>query len=233
MERPILFSGPMVRAILDGKKTQTRRALKPQPPTPETVKSMSGDTYHWFTDMHSKSPAHFRVAGAVWAVRKLGYPTEIKCPYGAPGDRLWVREAWGVSDGVNESLLHTCGIFFGADGPDGWTSYVDVPFDYAYEKMLKLKTSEKLRPSIHMPRWASRIDLEITTVRVERLNDISEADAIAEGVMAGYGRLTPDDKISAIWTARQRYAALWNKINGEGSYRANPYVWVIEFTRIP
>jgi hypothetical protein len=180
-ERPILFSAPMVRAILERRKTQTRRIMKPQP-------------YGFLFQKPVKS-----LGGA-----------EIKCPYGQTGDRLWVRETWGT-DAPN---LDTCrrgvesdGLFYG-------------PY-YAADADWFDNHTVRMRPSIHMPRWASRITLEITNVRVERLQDISREDAIAEGT-------PPPD---AAYSMRDSYMMLWESINGRGSWATNPWVWVIEFKR--
>ena len=94
-ERPILFNGEMVRAVLDGRKTQTRRVIKPQPPSIERIRELSGSGYGWMCCDDFGKPDRWRVTGPVWAVRdKLGFTQEIRCPYGAPGDRLWVRETW-------------------------------------------------------------------------------------------------------------------------------------------
>ena len=171
MERPILFSAQMVRALLNGTKTQTRRIVK-------VPRRMEGFT----------SPA--------------GALVDFDCPYGKPGDRLWVRETFSY-----DAKLH----FRGDRGPcwywaDGNPEYGDWT---------------KPRPSIHMPRWASRITLEVTGMRVERLNDISSVDAMAEGVAVD----SP-----AAHQAVSAYKDLWESINGEGSWTANPFVWVVEFS---
>lgn len=176
-ERPILFSGAMVRALLDGTKTQTRRMVKPQP------RILAGELLCWKDDALTDDQM-----------------AEL-CPYGQPGDRLWVREAWmdlrGVDGAVGPCMYRAT---FG-NAPDGG----------------------KWRPSIHMPRWASRITLEVTGMRVERLQDISEADARAEGVSRAQ---CPD------WHATTDFRAIWESINGPGSWDANPWVWVVEFKRL-
>ena len=170
-ERPILFSGPMVRALLDGSKTQTRRVIKP------------------------RHLAFFNQNAAAM----LNDWNERPLPYGKPGDRLWVRETWHDAS----SSLHSCALYR-ADG-------IDLHWD-------------KWTPSIHMPRWASRITLEITSVRVERLQDISEADAQAEGITSAEC-LECDGFVNA-------FSKLWEQINGPGSWDANPWVWAIEFRRL-
>ena len=207
-ERPILFSGPMVRALLDGSKTQTRRAMKPQP-----TEFVGGPG----VTLQDGSPAPLIPLDD--SVEPYG--REIACPYGKLGDRLWVRETWHDAS----SSLHSCALYR-ADG-------IDLHWD-------------KWAPSIHMPRWASRITLEITSVRVERLQDISEADALAEGIVEcpipaddegprriGY-MVGPDDGKSGLSvTPIQAYRDLWESINGPESWAANPWVWAIEFRRLP
>ena len=218
-ERPILFSAPMVRAILAGTKTQTRRALHP-------------DLFI------SSSGAIVRMkAAAVAAVTGI---TEARCPYGQPGDRLWVREAFGVPP--------------------------DCEVGYHKFTRLKLTPCAKERPTIHyraddnarawverwrpgmfMPRWASRITLEVTGVRVERLQDISRADAIAEGVdwnkcperqtqqSIDAQRAAHRMGLAAHYEAEIDYVGgyrwLWESINGPGSWDANTWVWCVEFRR--
>ena len=229
-ERPILFSAPMVRALLDGNKTQTRRIVKPG---------------KW----ESESPEYGVSFG--------------NCPYGQPGDRLWVREAfvqgWPL-DPVTDRLLQ-----FDADGNElpkkTWYRATD---DITWSDDDGCETNVPWKPSIHMPRVASRITLEVTGVRVERLQDISEADAIAEGCKAkpfpgpwwqGYLRMDDGELIhqQAVgeappdWmvephrmrshtdldrSAADAYRALWDQINDSGSWDANPWVWVVEFRRI-
>lgn len=187
-ERPILFSAPMVRAILDGKKTQTRRVLKPQPnsgPGGEMVDL--GDAFGLLDGVLSG---------------------EWRCPYGKPGDRLWVRETFArKSVGGLQSVFH-----YAADAPRDLVNDKPAPVPGGW------------KPSIHMPRVASRITLEITGVRVERLNEISVTDAEAEGCYYGdFGRFDVAPRFA--------YGALWEGINGPGSWAANPWVWVIEFKR--
>jgi hypothetical protein len=189
-ERPILFSAPMVRAILDGTKTQTRRAL-----APDLFISSGGAVVR----MASVGPATTGIA-------------EAHCPYWrTPGDRLWVRETWARDD------------------EDGCVMYrADVGRDAnaeAWEQgRLEGVPRYRWRPSIFMPRWASRITLEVTGVRVEWLRDISRGDAMAEGC--------PFPNMAKGEDPRQWYADLWNQINGPGAWDDNPHVWVIEFRRL-
>ncbi len=188
-ERPILFSAPMVRAILNGSKTQTRRFIKPQP----EVWDDDGVMYariKYGRQTHS-GPGDYLIKDIL---------PEYGCPYGKPGDRLWVRETfalWKNSDGqhgIDYRATPTCNVI-----DRGW------------------------KPSIHMPRNASRINLEITGVRVERLQDISKEDVMAEGFT--------DFMTEMHCGYHQPYADLWEKINGAGSWSENPWVWVVEFKR--
>lgn len=204
-ERPILFSAPMVRAILDGRKTQTRRVVKGCQFIEKTV---PGVAPYWRLLDHPKQPN----GGGT----PMGSHVASLCPYGQPGDQLWVRETWQgpLIDEELEEEFH--------QSPD----YFKKPEFCAYRATDTLDAinadGEALgwRPSIHMPRWASRILLEVTSVRVERLQDISEADAEAEG---------PPKHFNS-W--RDNFCALWQKINGDGSWDANPWVWAIEFNRM-
>ncbi|AOX32961.1 hypothetical protein IPC1241_19175 [Pseudomonas aeruginosa] len=203
-ERPILFSGPMVRAILEGRKTVTRRVVKPQP---DFLGSM----------VDPNTP--FKTLDA-------GLHARITCPYGEPGDRLWVREAWAADaqvDAIAPSDL--------SQGEPIW-----YPADLSVRQTgCSMISKGRVRPSIHMPRWACRILLEITAVRVERLQDISEEQALAEGVRGepcDHARQACAD--IGCWgdTAKGAFGFLWESLNGEGSWAANPWVWVVEFKRV-
>lgn len=199
-ERPILFSGPMVRALLAGTKTQTRRIVKPQPDS-----THSGFPY-WNVGGYRASWCRSAADGG-----PLEPANPLLCRYGQPGDRLWVRETFGHFE-RNENFKLGCEVFYRADG-----------------NCLEL---EPWRPSIHMPRWASRILLEITSVLVERLQDINQADAQAEGAPPGHPSI---DQISREFGyadfPRSWYAQLWEEINGPDSWAQNPWVWVVEFER--
>lgn len=215
-QRGILFKAEMVRAIIEGRKTQTRRIMKPQP------QEVDGVVYH---------------AG--------GYPNLLPCPQGEVGDWLWVRETW-------RPKTHNF--------PTGH------PYEYrATAEQDGTPTDGPWKPSLFMPRAASRITLQITEIRVERLNDISEADAIAEGIehlftekeieqnpelslsknswknYLWHGRSGVKRRLIENWEyqysgykdAKGSYASLWESINGEGSWALNPYVWVIKFDKLP
>ena len=196
-ERPILFSHSMVRAILEGKKSQTRRAIK-LPAAPMRLGEWEPTTVGGegcFTFGKNREKISVPEQTAIWHTRN---GKTLVCPYGEVGNRLWVRETFKPISG---------GYAFKADNHVNWCKSV---------------RETKWRPSIHMPRRASRIDLEITGVRIERLGDISRDDAIAEGAPR------PD----AAYSMRDSYRMLWEAINGKGSWDLNPWVWVIEFTRV-
>lgn len=179
----------MVRAILDGRKTQTRRVVKKIPCACgvwDPTETPAIDERGHYMEGHS---------GVWWCECCLSDP--IKCPYGKPGDRLWVRETWGRLD-INGTV--------------------------EYRADENPKSVGVWRPSIHMPRWASRITLEITGIRVERLQDISEDDARAEGVTA-----IPLPGGKRCYVAE--FSNLWESINGDGSWNLNPWVWVVEFRK--
>lgn len=196
-ERPILFSGPMVRAVLDGSKTQTRRVVKPK--YDWYCGDEGGEFWPFYQDYVTASPE----------------PVPVSCPYGVPGDRLWVREA--VSFSTPTIPLHK----IPTEEQHALFPYIRCWYQADNDRPTWAETAWK--PSIHMPRWASRIALEITGVRVERLNEISRGDAMGEGC--------PHSNMAAGPNPVDWYRDLWNSINGPGSWDANPFVWVIEFKR--
>lgn len=211
-ERPILFSAPMVRAILEGRKTQTRRVVKP-PRGHELVELRSHEADPRFSGKHNDPMSWGYPYFDDGAPALLGQWPEL-CPYGAPGDRLWVRETF--CGNCDDSLVYR--------------ATVDADTDWNSEEIAETRW----RPSIHMPRWASRIDLEVTGVRVERLRDINETDAIAEGIQPfgdGNGYHVDEGRFY-YGTASGSYCSLWESINGAGSWNANPWVWVVEFKRV-
>ncbi|CAN7316234.1 hypothetical protein [Acidovorax delafieldii] len=218
-ERPILFSGPMVRALLNGSKTQTRRIVK-------------GRAFEWL-ECFNFTPEF------------VALPDNAMCPYGHPGDRLWVRETFYCDHCFYpEGTPPIC--YWDADKPrpahtpeqiqQERADMLDAMY-YRADSDPEFEAPEgptPWRPSIHMPRWASRITLEITGVRVERLQDISDADCVAEGCGALPAAIgcpmtsTPGETIP-----RAMFRALWESINGPDSWAANPWVWAIEFRRLP
>jgi hypothetical protein len=222
-ERPILFSAPMVRAILDARKTQTRRLVK--------------------------KPS------VIGIVENGGQPGYQLCPYGAPGDRLWVRETWQLFDphpdadgdlfvvGADRMARGRRAPYVGVvnDRPIEWTACYRADGELAHPT----HGEARWKPGIHMPRWASRITLEITDVRVERLHDISRDDAIAEGARRfddipdphPYGQGSrwscedPPNTEHCLGSPQMAFANLWSRINGAESWDANPWVWVVSFKR--
>lgn len=227
-ERPILMSAPMVRGCLRevDPKSQTRRVVKPQP-----------------TELPNGNFSYYARNGLGFSNYPLDAMVEHSdglCPYGVPGDRLWVKETYSLPPGEKPKLgteRARSGIIYCAD--------VDRPYD----------DGRRLRPSIHMPRWASRITLEIENVRVERLQEITVADALAEGLNCltkdqgrtwKYGIAAPDGLPATAAEAKQdawewhrwrqspidAYEALWETINGAGSWALNPWVWAITFNTL-
>jgi hypothetical protein len=213
-ERPILFSGAMVLALLDGSKTQTRRVVKPQPPA---------ETQSVLTYYHPDPREHFYGFDGD-ALMDWAKP----CPYGEKGDCLYVRETWQHSNHPLGPYDEDCHVFYRAD-------YLDDPHGADGEKSPEGRYRD-WRPSIHMPRYASRITLEVTGVRVERLQDISEADSIAEGIESGpEGFHVDGGRHFHAASARESYFSLWDSLNAARGYGSdiNPWVWVVEFKRVP
>lgn len=208
-ERPILFSGPMVKALLAGTKTQTRRMVKREGCQcgqwePEEMCNVTPEG--WQTTGHS---------GRWWCQCCTSNEDAIQCPYGVPGDRLWVKETHAPMLG------------------GGWV----YAADYSAERLKQKDARGFWKPSIFCTRQASRITLEIVSVRVARLQDISEADAVAEGIEPVQ---MPTDEVMFLDYLEQgamlarsvsSYATLWASINGPGSWALNPWVWVVEFQR--
>ncbi|WP_116818225.1 hypothetical protein [Pseudomonas syringae] len=216
-ERPILFSAPMVRVILSGQKTVTRREVK--------------------------KPAALDCLAAGFEPAFLALPGNADlCPYGKVGDRLWVRETWGVishdfdengnmidwkadrpASKIREMRFgrgyYSGHVIYRADGEAAWAGDDDGGGD----------DRSAWKPSIHMPRIASRILLEITDIRVERLQDISKVQALAEGVMSCEQDIDPDGNG---YEPLELFGGLWTMINGDGSWQSNPWVWVVEFERV-
>lgn len=232
-ERPILFSGEMVRAILDGRKTQTRRVCKTTGDGKLILNRQK--TYVTCCELKDGVGPFWHPWGGHPGEPMSGPELSIHCPYGKPGERLWVRESFQpiLKSGIDEGDCdYKTGRNFACHYPatDPIIEFFDTNKD---------KISSAVTPSIHMPRWASRITLEITNVRVERLNDISEEDAKAEGAKYTYIWEDDDhginDEENGYFPPKSHYSGfeiLWKSINGEGSWDKNPWVWVIEFKRI-
>ena len=218
-EHPIIFTGPMVRAILDGSKTQTRRVIKPQPACGLAGayfdKYDDGPQWNWWTlDSRVVNSAHIH-----------------RCPYGKPGDTVWVKETWQVYG----YSTWTCRLepFVGYKADDSTRNRVcfqkgptvpgneDLPIVERFPAV-----THKWRSSRYMPRWVCRLLLRVKSVRVERVQDIGNVDALREGCNIDW-RPAPHDPIS-------QFAALWNTINAKRGYGwdKNPHVWVVEFERI-
>lgn len=242
-ERGMIFNSEMVRAILDGRKTQTRRIMKVQPESnqlgllliTDSTKHSDIGKYHWAES--NATGNHVR--------SKL-----FSSPFGAVGERIWVRETWatlGNEDGCyvdwEDNLCkgdeRSAARIYRASceqrpGDYGLRSIPDDAYWKPHTKEHKFEGA--WRPSIHMPRWASRILLEITDVRVERLNAISEEDARAEGIIDGgclnCGEPEPCGCANPEPDATDAFAYLWQSIYGQDNWNANPWVWVIEFKRV-
>lgn len=224
-ERPIIFNAEMVRAILDGRKTQTRRIVaNVQPDNCLTLRKPT----------KTKGGMHTHVIDA---------PKHDLCPFGKVGDRLWVRETWwqagyGIRSYPEADEFSWCGsrrVHYAADGNPPNEPNSDYPKGLRNGNFSAAapNTVWKKRPSIHMPRWASRIMLEITDARVELLNSISDDDARAEGVAWSDG--APNEiflPTQLVIEAKDEFTRLWKSIYGEDSWRSNPWVWVIEFKRV-
>lgn len=202
-DRPILFSAPMVRALLDGRKTQTRRIVKPQPKPSWRVED--------WNDMDS-GPC---VLYSRPACLDGEFSSSVRCPYGRPGDRLWVRETWRVSCGLDDLTPKQIAREYSGD-------MMSVRYDAdGTEIRPPLLDWGKTRVSIHLPREYARITLALTDVRAERLRDISAQDCWAEGIPG-----SPD--VNPL----HEYEEIWERINGAGSWKLNPLVWALTFKRV-
>jgi len=235
-DRPIIFSAPMVRALLDGRKSQTRRIVKDVPPMPEA------DCYPKHRQIHpaphldsycSRRPKPSNPRGMSdrwcwWQVDDRACPPQFRVPY-VPGDRLWVRETWRTAKSmdawkpkkIEEACLESgyrrpwAPIQYEADGTR--ENFADEPSEPG-----------KTRVAIHLPRWLSRLTLIVTDVRVQRLQDISEEDAQAEGAE----QMHLDDLGNTWKTYARGFQSIWEKINGEKSWAANPWVVAVSFKTI-
>jgi len=248
-ERGILFSAPMIRALLAGTKTMTRRLLNPQPvrSLPHT-KPLPGGDGSW--DIHRpigwrwQKSKNFRVYVADMAEASFTENLARHCPYGVPGDRLWVRETWYDAFGRRPGEAHEMNVDRFEDGSVDGIEYRATHDCAAWEAGCQCnpdgdgKRSE-WRPSIYMPRWASRLTLEVTSVRVERLQDITPEGVIAEGlgpfprcdceVCRMSSGMCPADAGVHL----EEFAALWDSINGKrANWASNPWVWVVSFRRV-
>ena len=266
-EHPIPFSGSMVRAVLEGRKTQMRRVVNPQPPKWVDAYSQSADPNHWLpSGVYISDPCGVLGRGSL-SVRKSDMP--IRCPFGVPGDRLWVRETWrvgGLDVGGYRSPIRVA-IDYKASPEIDRTPWVqgatgewllrmrDQTLDDANQKGVDQwdhgESPARWRPSIHMPRWASRITLVVKRVWVERVQEISDIDAYAEGVEMvsapkppGYGvpglaptfkhYQNPDFNGGRGVGVKHSFQTLWDSINASKGYGwdTKPWVWCVEFERV-
>lgn len=253
-ERPILFSAPMVRAILEGRKTVTRREIKPRMRSADTSFELHQQPDGSWRPLHTFDES---------CMDDQGTEHPIVCPYGRPGDRLWVRETWQDVHPIQVIDRFSQPGRAGIPGPPGVTyqtiyradgEYPAVYHTHKYPyRCLEPDPDHGLlvpaesgwtgwTPSIHMPRWASRILLEITDVRVERLQDISDEQALAEGIIPhvrGGWHWHPHDPANVDdWhqfgfkTPFWAFHDLWAGINGQENWDANPWTWVVEFKQV-
>jgi hypothetical protein len=229
-ERPVLFSGPMVRAILDGRKTQTRRVVK-------DARGAFWDHAGWRPIVEGGQFVRWDDVDDAHEAAVHGAPRP-DCPYGMPGDRLWVRETWQMFDPHPDGDLAAVGaerLARGRRAPwDGVTGGRPIEWTTAYQADGEVEHPTdgpaRWRPSIHMPRWASRLLLDVTDVRVQRLHGIDEGDAIAEGVDAV---TLADVPRQGTLCRRDDFGHLWDLINGKRApWASNPWVWAVTFRRV-
>lgn len=228
-----------VRATMDNRKTQTRRIVKLKP---HKDFEACTDPDKFRLDCPIKGYARLHVPVRHWTNSQIPWEDcvadEVFCPYGKPGDRLWVRETFATGTGLAVAYKADaeCGAWIGDGGGRRiWMHHGVIHESPAYQSRFEndqrhttyslAKYGGKWKPSIHMPRWTSRITLEITDVRVERLKDISVSDIQAEG-------LQQDARVQTNRDLKRDFQRLWESINGEGSWSANPWVWVVEFKRV-
>jgi len=209
-EKPILFSSEMIRAILGGRKTQTRRVIKKIDQNCDGLKRIKKNEYAMIWNKNPEVEKKYVPKGGLLEI------AHIHCPFGQPGDRLWVRETWAHDD------------------PDCQNIHCEN-IDHIWLKADEIKLiadsfsgSARWHPSIHMPRWASRILLEVVSVRVERVQDISLTDINAEGTP-----YTLDPSKRPYGSRCEQFQRLWDSINGKKyPWQSNPWVWVIEFKKV-
>ena len=226
-ERPILFSAPMVRAILSGQKSVTRRIVKP---------------VRGYEDCSTCRPDKAAASHSIWwhgRFENVGVMQD--CPFGQSGDRLYVRETWsdvnlqgapGIAYRADDEIrdLMEDETFLDDNGAFNYDDPRSKPYQFCcWAEDLISGTEGRWRPSIHMPRWASRILLEITDVRVERLQDITPIQALAEGVKSCERDLDPDGNG---YSPHELFSMLWISINGMESWNVNPLAWVVEFKQV-
>lgn len=227
-----MFSARLVLALLAGRKTQTRRTVKPQPKSdwlyPQEMWGVSPPP----DPLPFGVPGHWRWVGEDYPD---GPEDDFRCRYGRAGDRLWVREAWGLALDSNGWANGGATLTYRADGKQ--LPLTADRFDLL-NTVGQIKTwHRKWRPGIHMPRWAARIILEIESIRVEKLQKISTDDIVAEGLEIPAVDYSVADHPWALDVERDNYAREqwrtgWDSINGAGSWKKNPWVWVVTFKRI-
>lgn len=221
-ESPLPLAAHQVRAVLSDAMTQMRWIVRPQPPF-GCIYTINGAGTHALCMADDGRPPHDKTVYVPPTATSTDH--RLACPYGVPGDRLWVRETWRTST-VHDHIGISRSIEYRADGAN-----IAGHHDEIMQLPRKIADIDHWRPSIHMPRWASRIDLEIVAVRVERLQDLSEEDAKAGGVSTAIDPDgSPDEPMG---TARGMFHALWNAINGDrATWESNPWVWALTFRRI-